>query len=126
MPTKEKTITLSNRDKRFLKLATSIAEKNSDCRFRHAAVIVKSGSVLSIGYNKFKNHPDIIEEHKIKQYCSVHAEADAIKKLKSPAKGATIYVARIGLSGKERLSRPCNHCYKKIIEAGITKIVYTD
>lgn len=124
MSAKEITTKLSNRDKRFLRLATSLAE-NSDMRFRHAAVIVKSGSVLSIGYNKFKNHPDIIEEHKIKQYCSVHAEADAIKKVRGNAKGATIYVARIGLSGNKRLSRPCNYCYEKIVDAGITKIVYT-
>lgn len=126
MSTKEVTVKLSRKDERFLKLATSLAE-NSEMRMRHAAVIVKSGSVLSIGFNKFKNHPDIIETHKIKQHCSVHAEADAIKRLKGGnAKGATIYVARIGLSGAKRLSRPCNYCYEKIVEAGITKIVYTD
>ena len=125
MPTKVRTVNLSKKDRQFLKLASAVAE-NSEMRFRHAAVIVRGGNVLSVGYNKLKNHPDIIEEDKIKQYCSVHAEAEAIRKLKGNAKGATIYVARIGLSGKERLSRPCDYCYEKIVDAGITKIVYTD
>ena len=64
MPTKVRTVNLSKKDRQFLKLASAVAE-NSEMRFRHAAVIVRGGNVLSVGYNKLKNHPDIIEEDKI-------------------------------------------------------------
>ena len=115
---------LSNRDRRYLNLAKNVAMSSSE-RMMHGAVIVKSNRVLSVGINKFRNHPDIIPEEQIKTSCSVHAEADALRKIKD-ARGATIYVARINRRGKQRLSRPCDNCYKAIKEAGINKIIYTD
>lgn len=73
-----------------------------------------------------KNHPDIIPEELVKDVCHVHAEIDAIKKVKGGLKGATIYVARISPFGKGMLSRPCDRCYDIITSSGINKIVYTD
>lgn len=81
---------------------------------------------MAVGINKFKNHPDIIAEDEIKDYCHVHAEIDALNKMKHGAKGCTIYVARIGRLGDARFSRPCDNCYQKLSDAGIYKIVYTD
>jgi len=98
---------------------------SSSERMKHGAVIVKGGRVMSVGINKFRNHPLIIQPEIIKTVCSVHAEMDALRKIRD-ARGATIYVARVNNGGKTRLSRPCNYCYKAIREAGINKIVYTD
>ena len=56
--------------------------------------------------------------------CSVHAEIDALRKAKN-VRGATIYVARIGKKGNPASSRPCPDCYEVIVEAGVSKIVYT-
>ena len=92
---------------------------------KHGAVIVKGGRVLSVGINKFRNHPLIIQPEIIKTVCSVHAEVDALRKIKD-ARGATIYVARVNNRGAERMSRPCNYCYDAIRKAGISKIIYTD
>ena len=117
-------LSLSNKDHRYLKLAMNLA-MSSDCNFKHGAVIVKGGRVISTGINRFKNHPKAVSPEHIKQYCSVHAEVDAIRKLKS-ARGATIYVARIGKRGNRALSRPCPNCYAAIKSAGIAKIVYTN
>lgn len=91
---------------------------------RHGAVIVKSGRVMSVGINKWRNHPEIIEEEKIKQECSIHAEVDAIYRA-NITKGATIYIARVNRSGDTCFSRPCDNCYNAIIDAGISKIIYT-
>lgn len=121
---KESDSRLSNKDRRYLKLAGNAAMSSKERR-KHGAVIVKSNRVLSVGVNKFRNHPDIIPEPLIKQVCSVHAEMDALNKIRD-AKGATIYVARINSFGKPMLSRPCNNCYKSIRNAGIKNIVYTD
>lgn len=121
---KEGEARLSNRDQKYLNLAKNVAMSSSE-KMRHGAVVVKSNRVLSIGINKFRNHPKIIPQDQIKTSCSIHAEMDALRKIKS-AYGATIYVARVNKRGQSRLSRPCMHCYNAIIEAGISRIIYTD
>ena len=98
---------------------------SSDCNFKHGAVVVKGGRIVSTGINRFKNHPMTVSPEHIKEHCSVHAEVDAIRKLKN-ARGATIYIARIGKRGNQALSRPCDNCYTAIQRAGINKIVYTN
>ena len=94
----------------------------STCRMKHGAVIVRGGSVLSLGINKFKNNPQFILDY---DECSTHAEIDAIRRA-GDCKGATIYVARVNKQSQTRLSRPCNRCYTAIKTAGIKKIVFTD
>ena len=91
---------------------------------KHGAVVVKSGRVMAVGINKWRNHPSIIEQSKVKHECSVHAEVDAISRVNN-ARGATIYVARVNNSGEPLLSRPCDNCYTAILDAGISKIIYT-
>ena len=91
---------------------------------KHGAVIVRGGSVISIGINKNRNHPTVVSSEHIKTHCSIHAEIDALRKVKN-AKGATIYVARVNRKGKARDSRPCNRCYEIIKNNGIKKIVYS-
>jgi len=122
---KESDSRISNKDKRYLKLAKNIALSSKERR-KHGAVIVKSNRVLSVGINKFRNHPDIIPESMIKKSCSTHAEIDALKKINYDAKNATIYVARVNNNGQPMLSRPCNNCYIAIKDAGVKNIVYTD
>lgn len=107
-----------------MNLATNLA-MSSDCNFKHGAVVVKGGRIVSTGINRFKNHPMMVSPEHIKEHCSVHAEVDAIRKLKN-ARGATIYIARIGKRGNQALSRPCDSCYTAIQKAGINKIVYTN
>jgi deoxycytidylate deaminase len=113
---------VSLKDKSFLKLAQKCAQASS-CEHRHGAVIVRGGSVLAIGINKWKNKPVVLERHQINN-CSVHAEIDALSRVGNP-KGATIYVARVNRKGFPRLSRPCDECYSKLTKAGIRRIVYT-
>ena len=91
---------------------------------RHGAVIVKGGSVISIGINKNRNHPDSVSSEHIKTHCSVHAEIDALRKVKNP-KGATIYIARVGKNNEDRFSRPCDRCHAAIKKSGIRKVIYT-
>lgn len=87
-------------------------------------MIVKGGSIISTGINKFRNNPENIPEDLIKTSCSVHAEVDAIRKVNN-VKGATIYVARVNKAGYGVLSRPCDNCFTEIKKAGIRKVVHT-
>ena len=94
-------------------------------KFRMAAVVVKGGSVLACGHNKLNTDPALVADsdrslHKV----AVHAEADALKQCGNP-KGSTVYVARIGRNGKVGMARPCCRCQTQLINAGVTRAVYT-
>jgi deoxycytidylate deaminase len=115
---------ISNSQRNFLDLAARMAE-TSEAVFKHGAVIVRGGRVLSLGVNKWKNkdlpptppevyNPDI----------TVHAEIDALSRVKNP-RGVTIYVARVTRQGEERFSRPCARCEKALIKAGVKRVIYT-
>ena len=87
-------------------LAFKIAESNETYgKWRLAAVIVKGGSVLSVGQSKLHSNPAHcdFEMPGIRERVSVHAEADALSRCGSP-KGAVLYVARIGRNGKPAIS----------------------
>jgi deoxycytidylate deaminase len=115
---------LSKKEKKFINLAKLLAEHSIE-KQKHGAVVVKSGRVVGTGFNKFKNHPRVIEELFIKKYCSRHAEEVAIRQAGIHSKGATLYVARINNSGISRNSKPCEECSNLIDDAGIKKVVYT-
>lgn len=115
----------SRRDKARLNRALKVAEA-STCRVQHGAVIVKGGRVLAVGVNTHRNHPSVVTEPVAD--CTVHAEMAALRSLSSleSARGATIYVARLGASKTPRLSKPCTRCSGALENAGVKKIVYTD
>lgn len=115
---------LSKREKSFLSVARYLATK-SESRHKHGAVIVKGGSVIGTGFNKDRNHPDIVSPEHIKTHCSVHAEVEAIRDAGWNVRGAVLYVARVNRFGKDRDSKPCDRCSVVIEETQIKKVIYT-
>ena len=71
-----------------------------------------------------KNIPRNVTDTYHQQYCSVHAEVDALRNVKD-AVGATVYVARINRQGEQRLSKPCLSCQQYLDKRGIKRVVYT-
>lgn len=117
---------LSRSQRSFLNLAQKTAGA-SECVQRHGAVIVRAGSVLSVGINKWRNDVSLSSEMHLdgrSEDISVHAEIDALSRVSNPA-GATLYVARINKKGNARLSKPCSSCAVALKNAGISKIIYT-
>lgn len=117
---------LSRSQRSFLNLAMRAAE-SSDCQQRHGAIVVRGGSVLAIGVNKWRNDvtmAGILHDEGRSSDVSIHAEIDALSRVSNP-RGATIYIARVNRRGKARLSKPCDNCAKALKNAGISKIVYT-
>ena len=105
-----------------LNLAKKIAEANDfNEKWMLGCVIVKGGSVLSVGMNKPKNDPAYIDF----EHCSIHAEVDALKKLTKPAKGCVMYVARYCKGGDTGLAKPCSRCALEIRNSGVKRVVYT-
>lgn len=114
---------LSNSDQSYISLAYRIAEANTEYpNHRFGSVLVRSGSVLAVGWNRFRNDPHLVELPK--EEASVHAEADVIKRAPNPA-GSVLYVARITPGGASGLSRPCINCAQTIGDAGIKRVVYS-
>ncbi|GET30494.1 dCMP deaminase family protein [Prolixibacter sp. SD074] len=108
-------------DYRYLRMARIWAE-NSYCKRRQVgALLVKDKMIISDGYNGtpsgFENNCED-EENKTKPYV-LHAEANAITKVaksNNSSENATLYVT----------SSPCLECSKLIIQAGISKVVFSD
>lgn len=113
---------LSNRQRRWLNMATKIAHKSRE-RQRHGAVVVKNGNIVSVGHNKMVNHPNILGEF-TKNKASLHAEVAALRNVKNP-QGCTIFVSRVMKSGEVGLSKPCPECQEYIDSVGVKKVIYT-
>lgn len=118
-------ILLSKSEQAFLAVARYMSTK-SVSRQRHGAVVVKSGRVLGVGFNKDKNNPFIVSPEHIKTHCSRHAEIEAIKDANWNVKGAILYVARLNRQGKDRNSKPCKYCEAVIKSAQIKKVIHTE
>ena len=112
----------------YMCLAEDISLRSEDPHTKVGSCIVsEDGEILSIGINskpkewtgKFPWERDIekLGEENTKYPYVIHSEANALNNYdgpKSKLKNATIYVTLF----------PCNECAKKIVEAGIKRVVY--
>jgi len=110
-----------NLDKRYLEMAKTWAE-NSYCERRKVgALLVKNKMIISDGYNGTPSGFENVcedDRNKTKPYV-LHAEANAITKVaksNNSSEDSTLYVT----------SSPCLECSKLIIQAGITRVVFTE
>lgn len=106
-----------------MQLAIQLSSFSSE-RQRHGCVIVKNGRVLAVGANRFRNDPNNLSKEHANGNCSVHAEIDALRRLRS-AKGCRVFVVRVNATGRLLLSRPCSRCYTALDEAGVKEVVYS-
>jgi deoxycytidylate deaminase len=98
------------------------------------AIIVRGGSVISVGYNKHNTNAFVeyytdITRGKGRDFClSTHAEQDAILRARNKVdlRGCKIFVARrLRLNGKPGMARPCPICENTLNSYGIRKAYYT-
>lgn len=114
---------LSRRDARMLSIALERARRDGRCRFRHAALIYRSGRVLSVEVNTYRNEPNEVIPV---SHISIHAEEAAMRRCKAEhLRGATIYVVRVTNAERPALSRPCDRCRRALADAGVKRVVYT-
>jgi deoxycytidylate deaminase len=116
---------LSKRQRSYLNLAMRMAE-TSEVSHMHGAVCVRGGRVLSLGANRWRNRNKhmMVRNEDYNPHITTHAEIDALSRV-DDARGSTIYVARVGKSGEEKFSRPCDNCAKALAAAGVKAVVYT-
>lgn len=134
MPIKERITNLSKRDQALLNRALAMANL-SDCKQKHAAIIVKGGRIIGSGVNTFRN--STVSDFPGGTYTN-HAESNALRSIKAYRSvgkigadssdtiyGARIYIARVSRRRTPAFSRPCDACFAELISAGITDIIYT-
>lgn len=115
--------TCNDKQYSFLKRAMNLALKSTCQNQRHGCVIVKDNEIVSEGYNHTHTHL----YHKF----SIHAEVDAISKMKHNKKYMSqcdLYVVRIGtdnMGNPLKYSKPCKDCIKAIEKSGIRKVYYS-
>lgn len=105
---------------RFLEQALSVAA-TSKCRYQHGCVVVANGVVVAEATNKKIREAD----SNTWRIAHVHAEEAAIAAAGSRAKGATVYVARVGRDGAPAMSKPCKRCERRLARVGVANIVWT-
>lgn len=119
-------VNLSNRDRGFLKRAVDVSLVSTYEKFRHGAVIVKNGNVVSVGVNALINDFTHLSPEAAPYHTTVHAEVAALNACrKVDLRGAVIYVARTNVKGEPRMSKPCSSCQKALKKRGIKRVVYT-
>lgn len=115
-------MSLSRSQRSYLDLARRVS-KNSDCRCKIGSVVVKSGRVLSVGYNEKKIGPRVIAsgyKH------TLHAELSACLGLSEcDLRGATLYNWRETKHGRMTQSKPCEVCQNVLRRFGVRKVYYT-
>lgn len=94
----------SKQDQHWLNVACKIAE-TSECRQRHAAIVVSAGRVLGVAINIQKNDPQYVNWNS----AHTHAEIGALRRARWPRR-ATVYVGRIDAKGNPAYSKPCIKC----------------
>ena len=102
---------MSRRNRRFLEIAAKVADESTSPDYRHGAVLVKGGSVISTSCNNLRlvNWANRFRSHDC-GHATQHAELEVTGVDKAVSKNAVVYVARIGRSGDFRLSKPCPMC----------------
>ena len=59
------------------------------------------------------------------EHLSIHAEMDAMKKLRNNKKKLNLLVVRFSNSGKLCQSKPCHHCIEKLKTLNLKKVYYS-
>ena len=109
-----------NWDQVWMSFAYMIADRSYDPRHKVGAVVVtdENTQVLAIGYNgNFKGGPNKVESTTPGESGMLHAEINAL--LKCDYNTHRKKVMYVTLS-------PCKMCAKAIVNAGISKVVYSE
>lgn len=124
----------------FMNIAVAVGKRSTCLRRQYGAVIVKDNTIVATGYNGsprgYKNCCDVgvcererlnIPKGERYELCqAVHAEQNAIVNC-NPADlvGATIYIVGFNSDGSYASGKPCMLCERMLVNARISKAVYS-
>lgn len=117
---------MNKRFEKLVEIAKALRPYKQNYRCFHVAFILDKKKIESIGWNDgTKTHPDILK-YPYNIDSKVHAEFNAIKKMKRrECKGKTMVVIRVGMDNKLMNSKPCKGCQSFIEECKIDKVYFS-
>ena len=111
------------------KLPTFIMRKKLTRYSLEATIYDKRGRVLAVGNNSYtKTHPlqvKFAEKVGKPDAIYLHAEMDALRRLKDWDKAHRIVVTRFDKNGEPAIAKPCKICKLALEHAGINHIEHT-
>ncbi|NWF76002.1 MAG: dCMP deaminase family protein [Nitrospirae bacterium] len=128
-------------DEYFINIAKVVSTRATCLRRRYGAVITKDNIIVSTGYNGApagmkdclevgrctRKELQIPHGERYELCHSVHAEANAIIRASvDELNGATMYIAGTDKESGQCNSEPCMMCKRMILNARISKVVYSD
>ena len=75
---------------------------------KHTSLIVRKGTVVSIGTNENRTHP--LAKKYGYRYDEVHSELDALLRYRGPKNNLVLVNYRMNRFGDMRMSKPCSKC----------------
>lgn len=117
---------ITGRNKRYVDLAKRLA-LTSDQHHKHAAILVKGGSVISWSNNrnKFKQWAQKFRARH-RGPATIHAEIGAVLGVsREKTNGSDLYVVRVNHKGNLCLSIPCNMCHEVLSHVGVKRVYYS-
>lgn len=116
---------MTGRIEKFFRIAKEAA-RNSECHFRHGAVLAKSSRVLNVSGN-INRYCKFADFHRTEDgHGTIHAEIGAILGIsRSVLRSSDVYVIRINREGELMNSRPCDMCMTAMQHVGIKRVFYS-
>lgn len=100
------------RHDKWMRTCIKFTNKSQAAPYKHACIIVRGGSIVSIGLNRVKNNWFSNTCYRMK---TVHSEIDALRNMdKKDVKGSVLYVSGITMAKNLVNSKPCEECQKEI------------
>lgn len=131
--------TRPTKDEYYLSIAEAVLTRSTCLRRKYGAVLVKNDEIVSTGYNGAprtepnccdvgycdRENKGIAKGERYELCVAIHAEDNAITSAgRDKANGATLYIAGREVStGDYANPCPCMMCRRKIINAGISRVV---
>lgn len=127
-----------SKDEYYLSIADDVLKRSTCLRRNYGVVIVKNDEIIATGYNgAARGEPNCCDTwtcarqalgvpsgERYELCVSIHAEDNAITSAgRSRCQGATLYIVGREADGTYASPQPCMMCRRKIINAGITKVI---
>lgn len=96
---------------KFIRIAEKYAIKSNHRQHKLATLIVRGSNILSIGWNK---------DHQHAEHCAIN------RAWRSDISGCTAITVRVRRDGTLGVAKPCDLCARRLVKAGIDKVVYTN
>jgi tRNA(Arg) A34 adenosine deaminase TadA len=107
--------------------AKKIAEASGTGQFRHAAVLLRGGSIVNFASNDYR-YSGFADRfyHRAIGYGTRHAEIRACLNVpRGLTEGSSMYVVRVNRAGELKLSKPCKTCEETLRFLGIREVYYS-